>query len=176
VVHDRRRGEERLFAACALRIVAQDGIRRVHWRTRPRRCDSDVYVRSLGDLPGLTFMPEAPWGRCTRWLTVARIDPVQFGVDRETVRLALEAANIEARPVWKPMHLPPVFQGCEVVGGAVAEALFRDGLCHAVAWPPALRIEPDRVRPGAGGRCRSICSASAMKLGSARLFSPVFPP
>ena len=74
-------------------------------------------------------MPEAPWGRHTRWLTVITINPEEFGADRETVRLALEFENIEARPVWKPMHLQPVFAGCEAVGGSVAEEFFRDGLC-----------------------------------------------
>ena len=57
------------------------------------------------------------------------MDPSQFGADRETIRLALEAENIEARPVWKPMHLQPVFHDCEVVGGGVAEDLFEHGLC-----------------------------------------------
>jgi len=64
-------------------------------------------------------MPEAPWGRHTRWLTVITIDAHAFGADRETIRLALEAENIEARPVWKPMHLQPIFAGCEAIGGAV---------------------------------------------------------
>ena len=64
------------------------------------------------------------------------VDPAEFGASREDIRLTLEAENIEFRPVWKPMHLQPVFQGCEVVGGAVAEALFLDGLCRAVARPP----------------------------------------
>lgn len=88
-----------------------------------------AYHQLLGDLPGIAFMPEAPWGRSTRWLTVITVDPAQFGATREDIRLALEAENIESRPLWKPMHLQPVFQGCEVVGGSVAEALFRDGLC-----------------------------------------------
>ena len=89
----------------------------------------DFYRQALGDLPGVRFMPEAPWGRSTRWLTVLTIDPRQFGADREAVRLALEAERIEARPVWKPMHLQPVFRDCPSVGGAVAAQLFRDGLC-----------------------------------------------
>ena len=55
-------------------------------------------------------MAEAPYGRSNRWLTVVLISPEKFGVDREHVRLALEEENIEARPVWKPMHLQPVFQ------------------------------------------------------------------
>jgi len=74
-------------------------------------------------------MPEVPWGRSTRWLTCITVDPQAFGADREAIRVALEEANIESRPLWKPMHLQPVFASCEVVGGAVAKALFRDGLC-----------------------------------------------
>jgi dTDP-4-amino-4,6-dideoxygalactose transaminase len=98
-------------------------------RVVARRRNFDYYSTQLGDLPGVDFQPEAPWGRHSRWLTCLTIDPAQFGVDRETVRLALEAENIEARPVWKPMHLQPVFAGCESVGGAVAEDLFERGLC-----------------------------------------------
>lgn len=87
------------------------------------------YQQALGDLPGIGFMPEAPWGRSTRWLTVLTIDPNQFGATREDVRLALEQAAIESRPLWKPMHMQPVFRDCTAVGGAVAEGLFHDGLC-----------------------------------------------
>jgi dTDP-4-amino-4,6-dideoxygalactose transaminase len=53
----------------------------------------------------------------------------EFGADREVVRLALERENIESRPIWKPMHLQPVFKGCRVRGGGVSEDLFRQGLC-----------------------------------------------
>jgi dTDP-4-amino-4,6-dideoxygalactose transaminase len=74
-------------------------------------------------------MPEAPWGRCTRWLTCITVDPAQFGATREDIRPALEREDIEPYPLWKPMHLQPIFAGREVVGGAVAEVLFRDGLC-----------------------------------------------
>jgi len=70
----------------------------------------DFYKKGLEDVPGIEFMPEAPYGRSNRWLTVILITPEEFGVDRETVCMALEAENIEARPVWKPMHLQPVFQ------------------------------------------------------------------
>ena len=98
-------------------------------RVAARRGNFYYYVKHLGDLPGLDFMPEAPWGRHTRWLTTLTIDPAKLGADREAVRVALEAENIEARPVWKPMHLQPVFKGCECLGGAVAEELFEKGLC-----------------------------------------------
>ena len=98
-------------------------------RVMARRRNFAFYAARLGHLPGLTFAAEAPWGRHTRWLTTLTIDPAAFGVDRETVRLALEAENIESRPVWKPMHQQPVYAECENVGNGVADALFRDGLC-----------------------------------------------
>ena len=111
-------------------------------RVQARRRNFDFYVQHLGDLPGLEFMPEAPWGRHTRWLTVITVDAAQFGADREEIRLALEAENIESRPVWKPMHMQPVFAGCEVIGGSVSEDLFAHGLC----LPSGSSMT--RVRPG----------------------------
>lgn len=103
-----------------------------------------LYHERLSDLPGIDFMPEASWGRHTRWLTCLTIDPDAFGADREAVRLALNAENIEARPAWKPMHLQPVFRGCEVVGGRVAERLFERGLCLP-SGSSLTRAELDRV-------------------------------
>src|SRR5690606_38478372 len=82
-----------------------------------------------GGMPGIEFMPEAAYSRSTRWLTCVLITPEAFGADREQVRVALAAENIEARPVWKPMHLQPVFAGCECYGGMVGEDLFERGLC-----------------------------------------------
>ena len=98
-------------------------------RVRRRREIFDFYRNALGDLPGIAFMPEAAYGQTNRWLTVLTIDPALFGATREEIRLALEAQDIESRPVWKPMHLQPVFKKNEVVGGAVCESLFANGLC-----------------------------------------------
>ena len=89
----------------------------------------EEYFEALGELPGIEFMPEAAYGRSTRWLTCMTVDPATFGTDREQIRLALEAENIEARPVWKPMHLQPVFRDCRVRGGEVSAGLFERGLC-----------------------------------------------
>lgn len=94
-----------------------------------KRGINEFYRNALRDLPGIEFMPEAPYGRSNCWLRVILMDPRKFGVDRESVRLALEAENIESRPIWKPMHLQPVFKGCRVVGGDVSEDLFNRGLC-----------------------------------------------
>jgi pyridoxal phosphate-dependent aminotransferase EpsN len=112
-----------------LAAIGRGQLRVLEERVQARRRVFDNYVEALGRLPGIEFMPEAPWGRHTRWLTCITVDPEQFGATREEIRLALEAENIEARPVWKPMHLQPVFAGCEAVGGAVAEELFARGLC-----------------------------------------------
>ena len=98
-------------------------------RVNARRANCAYYEKAFADLPGISFMPEAPWNRCTRWLTCILVDPAAFGADREAIRLALEAENIEGRPVWKPMHLQPVFADCDRFGGEVAEDLFNRGLC-----------------------------------------------
>lgn len=98
-------------------------------RVNARRANCAYYEKAFSGVAGIEFMPEAPWNRCTRWLTCILIDPKTFGADREAIRMALEAENIEARPVWKPMHLQPVFAQCEKFGGEVAEDLFNRGLC-----------------------------------------------
>jgi pyridoxal phosphate-dependent aminotransferase EpsN len=98
-------------------------------RVKARRAVFDAYVKALGDLPGISFMPEAAYGQCNRWLTCILVEPEIFGATREDIRLALEAKNIESRPLWKPMHMQPVFAGCRAVGGAVSEGLFEKGLC-----------------------------------------------
>lgn len=113
-------------------ILAAIGIgqlRVLDQRVRQKRSVFDHYRKSLEDVPGIAFMPEASYGHATRWLTVILIDPEVFGADKEAVRLALEAEDIESRPVWKPMHLQPVFAGLRMRGGFVCEDIFRKGLC-----------------------------------------------
>jgi pyridoxal phosphate-dependent aminotransferase EpsN len=98
-------------------------------RVAARRRNFSVYNKHLGEIPGLEFMPEAPYGKGTRWLSCLTVDRNRFGADREQIRLALGERQIESRPVWKPLHLQPVFSGCECIGGEVAEDLFKRGLC-----------------------------------------------
>ena len=97
-------------------------------RVAARRATNAYYREHLA-LPGWSFMPEAPYGKSTCWLTCATIDPKAFGADRDRVIDALAAADIEARPVWKPMHQQPVFAAHPTIGGEVAAELFRDGIC-----------------------------------------------
>ncbi len=113
-----------------LAAVGRGQLRHLQDRVAARRRINAFYRERLGDLAGLRFMPEEDYGRATFWLTCLTIDPQESGgVDREKVRLALEAEDIEARPVWKPMHLQPLYRGCRVFGGQVAERLFETGLC-----------------------------------------------
>lgn len=112
-----------------LAAIGRGQLRVLEARVEARRRNCAFYEQAFADLPGVAFMPEADYGRCTRWLTCITIDPELAGTDREQVRLALAEQNIEARPVWKPMHLQPIFAGTRCYGGAVSERLFRDGLC-----------------------------------------------
>ncbi len=98
-------------------------------RVAKRRENFAFYQQSLGDLAGVSFMPEPENTHATRWLTCMVVDPSRFGASREDIRLALESENIEARPVWKPMHMQPVFRNCQAFGGDVSRHLFEYGLC-----------------------------------------------
>jgi dTDP-4-amino-4,6-dideoxygalactose transaminase len=102
--------------SCLERIVAK------------KRQIFEWYRERLGMLPGVRFMPEAAYGRCTRWLTVAEMSRQAGAVPLRLVE-ALEKVNIESRPVWKPMHLQPVFKGARLFGGTVSERLFAGGVC-----------------------------------------------
>ena len=96
-----------------LAAIGRGQLQVLNERVRRKREIFDYYRAALKDVPGIEFMPEAAYGRCNRWLTVILITPEQFGADREPVRLALEKENIESRPVWKPMHMQPVFESAE---------------------------------------------------------------
>ncbi len=112
-----------------LAAVGRGQLQVLQTRVRQRRANYAFYRRALGDLPGIDFTAEHPEGHSTRWLTCVTVDPEAFGASRDDVLQALAAEDIESRPVWKPMHLQPVFSGCRSRGGAVAEDLFRRGLC-----------------------------------------------
>jgi dTDP-4-amino-4,6-dideoxygalactose transaminase len=112
-----------------LAAIGRGQLRVLADRVNARRSNFEFYHSALGDLPGLSFMPEAPYGRSSRWLTCLTIDPLIAGTNRESVRLALAEKNIETRPVWKPMHLQPIFSGTLCFGGSVSEKLFEEGLC-----------------------------------------------
>lgn len=136
--------------------VAQMGV--LDERVAARRRNFAHYERALGSLPGVSLMPEAAYGRSSRWLTVVRIDPQRFGGTTANVRERLEAENIESRPVWKPLHLQPVFAGARRRGGEVAEAIFADGLCLP-SGSAMTEEDLDRVCAVVASCCRSAAAA-----------------
>jgi len=87
------------------------------------------YEAALSDIAGISFMPEAPYGVSNRWLTCMIVDQTAAGFSAEDARLALEAENIESRPLWKPMHMQPVFASAPAYINGVSEGLFKSGLC-----------------------------------------------
>lgn len=98
-------------------------------RVARRRAIAARYAEALGTVPGLRFLPDAAYGRHTHWLTAMLVDAATFGRTPEEIRLELEKYNIESRPLWKPMHMQPVFHGARMIGGGTSESLFAQGLC-----------------------------------------------
>jgi pyridoxal phosphate-dependent aminotransferase EpsN len=98
-------------------------------RVKRRREINARYRAALDTIDGITFMPQPEWATSSCWLTALTFDPTRCGADRETIRLALLEEEIEARPLWKPMHLQKIFRGAPYVGSGFDESLFENGLC-----------------------------------------------
>jgi pyridoxal phosphate-dependent aminotransferase EpsN len=98
-------------------------------RVKQRRAVAFRYRDAFADLPGILLMPQACYGLHTNWLSCFLVDEVRLGCSRDQLIHALDAASIESRPVWKPMHLQPLYSSAERYGGEVAEDLFRCGIC-----------------------------------------------
>jgi dTDP-4-amino-4,6-dideoxygalactose transaminase len=98
-------------------------------RIAARRENYKFYQEILSTVPGITFQPELNGSFSNRWLTAIVIDSKKAGINREDLRKAFDAENIESRPLWKPMHLQPVFADCPTYLNGVSEELFNNGLC-----------------------------------------------
>jgi dTDP-4-amino-4,6-dideoxygalactose transaminase len=112
-----------------LAAVGRAQLRTLADKVARRRAIRLRYERELGRLPGLALPAEAPYGRSNAWLTCITVNPAAFGASSEQIRRHLQSQDIESRPIWKPMHLQPVFRDCRVRGGSVAARLFATGLC-----------------------------------------------
>ncbi len=115
----------RLSNVCAAIGLGQMNV--LQDRVSKKREIFSYYHSRLGEVHGLTFLKEPKGFLSNRWLTTILIQNDR--ITRETIRLALETENIESRPLWKPMHLQPVFAGCAFYGSWVSEKLFGQGLC-----------------------------------------------
>jgi len=101
-------------------------------RVKTRRKIYQRYFDALSHIEGLDFMPEAPNSKSNRWLTTLTVYPQKTGINRTQIIEALEKENIESRPVWKPMHLQPLYKDCDYVAvnkEDVSSKLFKNGLC-----------------------------------------------
>ncbi len=102
-------------------------------RIAARRAIFQRYFDELSNLPGFTFMPELAETFSNRWLTVLTVDQKEAGVSVTEILNTLNEENIEARPVWKPLHLQPIFEGMSYYSHnlyeSVSEILFSSGLC-----------------------------------------------
>jgi pyridoxal phosphate-dependent aminotransferase EpsN len=102
-------------------------------RVKAHRAVFERYQEALGDIPGVGFMPEPGYGKCNRWLTVMTLDPDICKVKPMQVIEGLAKENIESRPVWKPMHLQPLFKGCKYFthgdDESIGDRLFASGVC-----------------------------------------------
>lgn len=134
-------------------------------RVAAKRAIFDRYASRLGRLPAVRLMPEAPYGRSNRWLTVMTLDPAATAVTPEDLRTALEAANIEARPLWKPMHLQPVFADGRVWSAANGAETGREAVARLA------RGKAGRSGPGTAGKAdRSTRQPSGSPAVSEALF------
>jgi pyridoxal phosphate-dependent aminotransferase EpsN len=113
--------------------IGRAQLRVLEERVNARRQVFEQYFAALSDYKGITFMPEASFGRSTRWLTAMTLDEELMGVSSLDLIHHLEKENIEARPVWKPMHLQPLFQGYRFYphqpNENVSDLLFQKGIC-----------------------------------------------
>ncbi len=98
-------------------------------KVETRRATNRRYRDLLAKVPGVEFMPDAPYGRPTNWLTCITLDPAQAPFTRDELIRHLADYNIESRPTWMPMHLQPQYRDAHCVGGSVAETIFRTGVC-----------------------------------------------
>ena len=101
----------------------------VNDRVAARRANHDFYQNLLQAVPGISFLPEPKGYTSNRWLSCICINDRKTGKTVEEVRLHLEKDNIETRPLWKPMHLQPLFKNAQFYGDKVAQTLFDTGLC-----------------------------------------------
>jgi dTDP-4-amino-4,6-dideoxygalactose transaminase len=112
-----------------LAALGRAQLRGLDGRIERRKRINEDYRAGLAEAPGISFMPHTAEGSPNYWLTCILIDPSEAGTDRERVRLALEAEDVESRPTWKPLHLQPAFSGSTLVGAGHCTRVFDEGLC-----------------------------------------------
>ena len=120
------------FRLCnIIAVIGRGQLEVIDSRVSSRRAVYSKYFKALSKIQGISFHKEPDKNfRSNRWLTAILIDPLLTGgITCEDIRLALEKENIEARPLWKPLHIQPVFSAYPAYLNGVSESLFKNGLC-----------------------------------------------
>jgi pyridoxal phosphate-dependent aminotransferase EpsN len=159
--------------------IGRGQLRVLNQRVQQRREIAFRYRDAFADLPGIELMPQAPHGVHTNWLSCFVIDDKEFGCSRDRLIHALDEANIETRPVWKPMHLQALYSRSRCYGGGVAEDLYRRGIC----LPSSSSLSPDtqlyvanQVRRAVGAPViEDLAEASTIAGRTSEFAAPVFP-
>lgn len=126
-----------------LAAVGCGQLRSLDERIARRRAVFERYRAAFEGVEGIEMMPLGPGVETNHWFTCVVFDPDRYGATQENVRLALDRIDVEARPSWKPLHLQPLYKTNPALGGAVAESIFRTGLC----LPSGAGLsEPDQAR------------------------------
>lgn len=112
-----------------LAAIGRGQMRVLDDRIAQRQAVAERYRESFRDVPGVTFQPTAPWGTNTHWLSVIYLDPAVAAATPLECIAALATDDIEARPLWRPMHMQPLFAGAQTIGGSVGQMLYERGLC-----------------------------------------------
>lgn len=116
-----------------LAAIGRGQLRVLEERVRTKKAVFEKYRAAFSDLDGFKFMPEAAFGSSTRWLTTLTIDPARYGITAGEIVDSLAEENIEARQVWKPLHLQPLFQKCDYyphdLDKSISDELFQNGIC-----------------------------------------------
>ena len=126
---ERQRPEVLIHLAAVVGGIGRGQLEVLDLRVAQRRAIAFRYRDAFLDIPGISLMPQAPYGLHTNWLSCFLIEEEAFGCSRDELIGRLDRAGIESRPVWKPMHLQPLYASAARYGGEVAEDLFRRGIC-----------------------------------------------
>lgn len=112
-----------------LAAIGRGQLKILEKRVKEKRKIYDYYFDKLASLPGIEFQPELEDSISNKWLTALTINPDLSGTNREEIRITFNRENIDSRPLWKPMHLQPVFKDAPSYLNGISQKLFEDGLC-----------------------------------------------
>ena len=115
-----------------LAAIGRGQLEKIEELVSKRRLIFNRYQEALSQIEGFTFMEEAEYGKSNRWLTTLIVNEKKVGTSRSSIIDILEKENIESRPVWKPMHLQPLYQECDYVTSSnrdISAELFANGIC-----------------------------------------------